>query len=351
MSHPVSREDQRALAVWAAECAEHVLPYFEARFPEDDRPRRAIEGCRAWVRTGVFRMADVRGDSLAAHAASREAEADSPARFAARAAGQAVATAHVPSHAIGVVRSQGRGRGGRDRRAGVAVRAPSATPPRFHPAAFRGEAGTRESVAVPAPVGIRVLTHLSSLTVFPMRARTAVPLLCTMLFPVLLSGADGLGRGPDPLCEAGAGVDTGAWEPIRSGVFSFRVPPGYRQQKGLSIDSDFRKWYSPGGQGLTTDYGIYNGPFEKGPHRPMREPIIECARGDGTAAPQLVVYRTVEKRYAVGLYWVVSEARRLRPQRGPVVEPETLWLEAVSPREEHLPELLAIARSVRLLPD
>jgi hypothetical protein len=100
-SHRTSREDQRALALWAADCAEHVLPYFEERFPEDDRPREAIAACREWVRTGIFRMADVRRDSLAAHAAAREAEPGSAARFAARAAGQAVATAHVPSHAIG----------------------------------------------------------------------------------------------------------------------------------------------------------------------------------------------------------------------------------------------------------
>jgi hypothetical protein len=46
-------------------------------------------------------MADVRRHSLGAHAAARHAEENSAARFAARAAGQAVATAHVPSHAIG----------------------------------------------------------------------------------------------------------------------------------------------------------------------------------------------------------------------------------------------------------
>jgi len=45
-------------------------------------------------------MADVRRASLAAHAAAREAkEVDAVA--AARAAGQAMATAHVPRHAIG----------------------------------------------------------------------------------------------------------------------------------------------------------------------------------------------------------------------------------------------------------
>ena len=87
--------------MWAADCAEHVVQYFEAAHPEDDRPRRAIEACRAWSRTGVFRMADVRRDSLAAHAAARDAAARSAAHFAARAAGQAVATAHVASHSIG----------------------------------------------------------------------------------------------------------------------------------------------------------------------------------------------------------------------------------------------------------
>src|SRR3954454_15013118 len=41
------------------------------------------------------------GSSLAAHAAAREADVDSAARFAARAAGQALGTAHVANHAIG----------------------------------------------------------------------------------------------------------------------------------------------------------------------------------------------------------------------------------------------------------
>lgn len=101
ISDGVSKEDQRALAAWAADCAEHVLRYFEERHPGDDRPRRAIEACRTWAQTGEFRMAEVRRDSLGAHSAARGAQEGSAARFAARAAGQAVATAHVASHAIG----------------------------------------------------------------------------------------------------------------------------------------------------------------------------------------------------------------------------------------------------------
>ena len=97
------KEDQKLMATWAADCAERVLPTFEEIYPEDARPRKAIEACRTWVRTGVFKMSDIRGASLAAHAAARQAKGnDSDAAcFAARAAGQAVATAHVPQHAFG----------------------------------------------------------------------------------------------------------------------------------------------------------------------------------------------------------------------------------------------------------
>lgn len=48
-------------------------------------------------------MAEVRKLSLDSHAAARECKTD-PARFAARAAGHAIATWHVPTHAIGVPR-------------------------------------------------------------------------------------------------------------------------------------------------------------------------------------------------------------------------------------------------------
>lgn len=90
----------RTLAVWAADCAERVLPYFEEVCPGDRRPREAIYACRKWEQTGVFRMADVRNTALAAHAAARGVKEGSAARSAARAAGQAMATAHVPAHAI-----------------------------------------------------------------------------------------------------------------------------------------------------------------------------------------------------------------------------------------------------------
>jgi len=108
VDHPISKDidqlarssEHRILAAWAADCAERVLPLFEKEFPTDDRPRSAMLKLREWESTGVFRMADVRGASLNAHAAARVAPEGSAARSAARACGQAMATAHVPTHSI-----------------------------------------------------------------------------------------------------------------------------------------------------------------------------------------------------------------------------------------------------------
>ncbi len=97
----VSKTDQKTLALWAIDCAERVMPFFEEKYPQDNRPRQALNTLQTWLDTGVFKMAVIRKASLDAHAAARDVGEDSPARSAARAAGQAVATAHVARHAYG----------------------------------------------------------------------------------------------------------------------------------------------------------------------------------------------------------------------------------------------------------
>ncbi|HXW98211.1 MAG TPA: hypothetical protein VEI51_00640 [Methanomicrobiales archaeon] len=101
--HQAFKPDQKLLALWAADCAGHVLPFFEEKYPDDDRPRKAIGTCRTWAATGVFRMAVIRKASLESHAAARFARdhGEEAACFAARAAGHSVATAHVPDHSVG----------------------------------------------------------------------------------------------------------------------------------------------------------------------------------------------------------------------------------------------------------
>ena len=83
--------------LWAADCAEQALHFFEENYPIDDRPRKAIEAARAWA-NGEITVGQARSAAFAAHAAARTAE-QVAARAAARAAGHAAATAHVSAHA------------------------------------------------------------------------------------------------------------------------------------------------------------------------------------------------------------------------------------------------------------
>jgi len=48
-------DDHHLLAVWAADCAQHVLHHFERARPDDNRPRWAIDLGRAWAR-GEIKM-------------------------------------------------------------------------------------------------------------------------------------------------------------------------------------------------------------------------------------------------------------------------------------------------------
>lgn len=90
--------DHHLLALWAADCAQHVLHFFEEMEPHDDRPRRAIELARAWTR-GEIRMSQAR--TAAGHAQAAARDLSGAARHAGYSAGQAAAVAHVAAHELG----------------------------------------------------------------------------------------------------------------------------------------------------------------------------------------------------------------------------------------------------------
>ncbi len=90
--------DHVLLALWAADCAQHVLALFEREQAADQRPRQAIEAAREWSR-GVISMADSR--TAAGHANAAARPLSGAPRFAAYAAAQAAAVAHVAAHQLG----------------------------------------------------------------------------------------------------------------------------------------------------------------------------------------------------------------------------------------------------------
>ena len=85
----------------AAKEAERVLKFFEKERPNDIRPREAIEAIMEWAEDKrTLGMKEVRKLSLNAHAAARDTKSN-VAKYAAHAAGQAVGTWHVHTHALG----------------------------------------------------------------------------------------------------------------------------------------------------------------------------------------------------------------------------------------------------------
>ncbi len=88
----------RLLAIWATDCAEHVLPLFEAVRPDDARPRHAIELGRAWAR-GEIPWSEAR--TAAGHANGAARDLRGAPRHAAYAAAQAAAVGHVAAHELG----------------------------------------------------------------------------------------------------------------------------------------------------------------------------------------------------------------------------------------------------------
>lgn len=75
-----------------------MLPLFEAARPDDTRPREAIEAVRTWVRGDLSMM---RTRAAGGHAMGAARDLRGAPRFAAYAAGQAAAVAHVPEHDLG----------------------------------------------------------------------------------------------------------------------------------------------------------------------------------------------------------------------------------------------------------
>lgn len=95
-----SKQDKKLLVIWAANCAERVLPFFE-NYSKDNQPRKAIEIIKNWVKTDMPKISIIRKISLDIHSAARIVKENNAACFAARSCGQAVATAHVTQHSFG----------------------------------------------------------------------------------------------------------------------------------------------------------------------------------------------------------------------------------------------------------
>lgn len=98
----IETQSKVTLAKWALDYTEtHYLPIYLKHFPDDNRPKDAIDAARDWL-AGKVKLPAVKQLILETHAAAREAEAIPSAQAAARAIGQAASTIHSATHSLGI---------------------------------------------------------------------------------------------------------------------------------------------------------------------------------------------------------------------------------------------------------
>ncbi|TJX15452.1 hypothetical protein E9840_03395 [Tissierella creatinini] len=93
-------QNRRTLVMWSLNCARLTLAQFEAKYPDEHRPRICLELCEDWAR-GKIKMAIAKRAILDAHAVAKEID-DPEYGALCHGIGHAGATVHVGAHALGL---------------------------------------------------------------------------------------------------------------------------------------------------------------------------------------------------------------------------------------------------------
>ena len=99
LRHLIDQSNRRVLILWALELAEETALQLAERYPEDLRPREAIDAARAWA-AGEIKMPIAKQAILNCHAMAKVLT--DPADIArCHAVGQACSVVHTAGHALG----------------------------------------------------------------------------------------------------------------------------------------------------------------------------------------------------------------------------------------------------------
>lgn len=96
----IQLQNHRTLVMWALDCAKVTLEQFEAKYPDERRPKNCLELCEDWAR-GKIKMPIAKQAILDSHAVAKEIN-DSEYGALCHAIGHAGATVHVETHALGL---------------------------------------------------------------------------------------------------------------------------------------------------------------------------------------------------------------------------------------------------------
>jgi len=96
----IQLQNHRTLVMWALDCAKLTLEHFEAKYPDEQRPRTCLELCETWAR-GEIKMPIAKRAILDSHAVAKEID-DREYGALCHAIGHAGATVNVETHALGL---------------------------------------------------------------------------------------------------------------------------------------------------------------------------------------------------------------------------------------------------------
>lgn len=96
----IRRQKHRTLVLWAFRCVERPLAILRAHHPEEERPQQAVALCRLWA-AGDVKMPVAKRALLQAHQVAKELSSPEDTALC-HTVGQACATVHVETHAIGL---------------------------------------------------------------------------------------------------------------------------------------------------------------------------------------------------------------------------------------------------------
>lgn len=93
------QQNHRTLVLWALSLAEESVELLEQRYPEECRPRIALEAARLWA-AGKSKMREAQRRILDCHAVAKEIRSREDIALC-HAVGQACAVVHTEGHALG----------------------------------------------------------------------------------------------------------------------------------------------------------------------------------------------------------------------------------------------------------
>ena len=93
------QQPRRVVVLWALEWTEETVRYLEEKYPDDNRPRNALEATKLWA-AGEVKMPVAKKEILNCHAMAKELSSQEDSALC-HAVSQACSVVHTSGHALG----------------------------------------------------------------------------------------------------------------------------------------------------------------------------------------------------------------------------------------------------------